>query len=101
MMTDELLGDIVVEAGCVRFSDRVGHIVTTEQGEVLRRTAEVLGKPAFNDRYPADSLDARNLEVIYGACQSWQYVGRNEHGVPKMEELERFGRELDRVFGGK
>jgi len=98
-MADELLGDIVIDGNTVRFSDRVGNVVTTEQSEVLRRTAEALGKFAINDRYPADSMDAHVIEVTYGALDSWKYQGRNEHGLPVAEQFDRNWREFKRLFG--
>jgi len=94
-MADELLGDIVIGRNTVRYSDRVGHYVTHEQSEVLRRTAEALGKVAIDDRYPADALGAQCMELwtISGTG------GRNEHGVPNNSINGMLTAQFENVYG--
>jgi len=99
IMVDELLGDIVIDGNCVLYSDRVGRYVTPEQKAVLLRTAEALGKIAIDDRYPADPMEADNVEFFHGASELSRLLGRNEHGLPKNEFHRSIVRQADRLYG--
>ena len=77
-MTRVIVGDIVIEDNAVRFSESVGHVVTTAQTAILLQTAERLGKIAIEDRYPLNSISADYLETYYSRNEP-----RNAHGVPE------------------
>ena len=78
-----LAGDIVINETCVRFSDRVGSVVSNAQIAVLARTAERLGKNAVHDRYPSSPILSDFVESMYDRDCYGQPNRRNEHGVPE------------------
>jgi len=78
-MSDDLFGNIVIEEHVVKFSDKVGKYATPEQVSVLYRTADRLGKAAWNDRYPSDEFMAQFYRPPYYSSK----CRRNKYDVPE------------------